>query len=100
MEYVEYAATIEHKTVEGFLRRLRGKFYRLHPSLKRLCTLQSYVDRQVLNTVECYDAQNGLPESTTYGKSERTLNRAFGNMIDNRLGVGPATHDTAPLYFS
>jgi hypothetical protein len=83
--YLEYAAAIERKTVKNFVSKLRQKFNALHPSLKRLYTVQTFATKTIGDVIGSHEVQNGLPESYTY--SNRAAHQCWQNMLANRAAL-------------
>lgn len=87
LEYLKYAALIKRVDFQTLLKRFERAYYSLHPSLKRNHSRVSYVRHRIQDTVESYEAQNGLRKSTTYSRRPDAAHRAWNNMLANRAAL-------------
>ena len=85
--YLEYAAAIEGKTVKNFVAKIRRTFNARHSSLKRVDSLPKFADREILGTVDTYEWQNRLPQSTTFSTRSSAARRCWNNMLANRAAL-------------
>jgi len=85
--YAEYAAAIEHKPVTKFVAKLRRQFSRLHPSLKRCYTVQTFAEKEIEEIVHCHERENRLPQSYTYSNRNSARERCWNNMLSNRAAL-------------
>ena len=85
--YLEYAAAIKRKPVQRFVATLRRRFTVLHPSLKRLYTLETFARKEILDAVQRHELQNRLPKSLTYSNRNSAAHRCWENMLANRVAL-------------
>jgi hypothetical protein len=84
IKYLEYAALIEGKTVKNFVAKIHRQIRTMHPSLKRVWEPQAFDKHVIVDVVRSYEAQNGLPRSTTYSRRPDALDRAYWHMEMNK----------------